>query len=50
MSIELKGIHKAFGSNRVLKGFSLQVQDGETLAVKLAAICRSQGGADIDFS
>lgn len=33
MSIELKGIHKAFGSNRVLKGFSLQVQDGETLAV-----------------
>jgi phospholipid/cholesterol/gamma-HCH transport system ATP-binding protein len=33
VSIELKGIHKAFGSNRVLKGFSLQVQDGETLAV-----------------
>jgi phospholipid/cholesterol/gamma-HCH transport system ATP-binding protein len=33
VSIELKGIRKAFGSNRVLKGFSLQVQDGETLAV-----------------
>ena len=24
--------------------------DGETLAVKLAAACRAQGGADIDFS
>ena len=33
MSIELKGIHKAFGSNRVLRGFSLEVRDGETLAV-----------------
>ncbi|MGW8267111.1 MAG: ABC transporter ATP-binding protein [Longimicrobiales bacterium] len=33
MSIELKGIHKAFGSNRVLRGFSLEVHDGETLAV-----------------
>jgi phospholipid/cholesterol/gamma-HCH transport system ATP-binding protein len=29
----MKDIHKAFGSNRVLKGFSLEVQDGETLAV-----------------
>ncbi len=33
MSILLKDIHKAFGSNRVLKGFSLKVHDGETLAV-----------------
>lgn len=33
MSILLKDIHKAFGSNKVLKGFSLEVQDGETLAV-----------------
>lgn len=33
MSIVLDGIHKAFGSNRVLRGFSLEVEDGETLAV-----------------
>lgn len=33
MSIVLKDLHKAFGSNRVLRGFSLQVEDGETLAV-----------------
>lgn len=33
MSIVLDGIHKAFGSNRVLQGFSLEVRDGETLAV-----------------
>ncbi len=33
MSIVLKDIHKAFGSNRVLKGFSLEVSPGETLAV-----------------
>jgi phospholipid/cholesterol/gamma-HCH transport system ATP-binding protein len=33
MSIELKEIHKAFGSNKVLRGFSLDVKDGETLAV-----------------
>jgi phospholipid/cholesterol/gamma-HCH transport system ATP-binding protein len=33
MSIELKEIHKAFGSNKVLRGFSLDVTDGETLAV-----------------
>ncbi len=29
----MDGIHKAFGTNRVLKGFSLKVEDGETLAV-----------------
>ncbi len=33
MSIVLKDIHKAFGSKRVLRGFSLEVQEGETLAV-----------------
>jgi len=33
VSIILRDIHKAFGSNEVLKGFSLEVQDGETLAV-----------------
>jgi len=33
VSIVLKEIHKAFGSNRVLRGFSLEVRDGETLAV-----------------
>lgn len=33
MSIVLDGIHKAFGSNKVLRGFSLEVGDGETLAV-----------------
>ena len=33
MSILLKDIHKAFGSNQVLRGFSLEVQEGETLAI-----------------
>jgi len=33
VSIVLDGIHKAFGSNKVLRGFSLEVEDGETLAV-----------------
>ena len=33
MSIILRGIHKAFGSNEVLKGFSLDVHEGETIAV-----------------
>ena len=33
MSIVLRDIHKAFGANRVLKGFSLEVSPGETLAV-----------------
>lgn len=33
MSIVLKDIHKAFGTNQVLKGFSLEVNPGETLAV-----------------
>ncbi len=33
MSIELREIHKAFGSNRVLKGFSVVVREGETVAI-----------------
>ena len=33
MSILLKEVHKAFGTNQVLRGFSLEVRDGETLAV-----------------
>lgn len=33
MSIELVDIHKAFGPKEVLKGFSLEVREGETLTV-----------------
>ncbi|MGD2121298.1 MAG: ABC transporter ATP-binding protein [Gemmatimonadota bacterium] len=33
MSILMKGVHKAFGVNRVLKGFSLEVHQGETVAI-----------------
>jgi phospholipid/cholesterol/gamma-HCH transport system ATP-binding protein len=33
MSISLKDVHKAFGPKKVLEGFSLEVTDGETLAV-----------------
>jgi phospholipid/cholesterol/gamma-HCH transport system ATP-binding protein len=33
MSIELMDVHKAFGSKQVLKGFTLTIQDGETLSV-----------------
>lgn len=33
MSIELVNVHKAFGSKEVLKGFTLSIRDGETLAV-----------------
>jgi len=33
VSIVLNQVHKAFGSNKVLQGFSLEVEDGETLAV-----------------
>jgi len=33
VSILLKEVHKAFGTNQVLRGFSLEVRDGETLAV-----------------
>ena len=33
MSIELVDIHKAFGDNEVLKGFSLSIQEGQTTSV-----------------
>ncbi len=33
MSIQLQEVHKAFGPKRVLKGFTLKVRDGETLAI-----------------
>jgi len=33
VSILMKDVHKAFGSNRVLKGFSFEVEDGETVAI-----------------
>lgn len=33
MSIRLKDLHKSFGENQVLKGFSLEVHKGETIAV-----------------
>jgi phospholipid/cholesterol/gamma-HCH transport system ATP-binding protein len=33
MSIELKGVHKAFGASKVLQGFTLDVQEGEIVTV-----------------
>ena len=33
MSIVLQDVYKAFGSNEVLRGFSLEVREGETLVV-----------------
>ena len=33
MSIEIKDLHKAFGENEVLRGFSLDVHEGETLVI-----------------
>ena len=33
MSIELKGLRKSFGAQRVLDGFSLEVNEGETLTI-----------------
>lgn len=33
MSIRLEEVHKAFGANEVLKGFTLEVREGETLAI-----------------
>lgn len=33
MSIEMRDVHKAFGPKEVLKGFSLEIQEGETLAI-----------------
>lgn len=31
--IQLKNVHKAFGTKQVLKGFTLDVQDGETMVI-----------------
>ena len=33
MSIALKDVHKAFGPKEVLRGFSLEVREGETLSI-----------------
>ena len=33
MSIHLGEVHKSFGAKKVLKGLSLEVQDGETVAI-----------------
>ncbi len=33
MSIVLEDLHKAFGANRVLEGFSLEIREGETLSL-----------------
>lgn len=33
MSIRLENLHKSFGSEEVLKGFSLEVDDGQTLSI-----------------
>ena len=33
MSIQLKDVYKAFGTNEILRGFSLSVHDGETLSI-----------------
>jgi phospholipid/cholesterol/gamma-HCH transport system ATP-binding protein len=33
MSIEIRNLHKAFGANEVLKGFSAETREGETLVI-----------------
>jgi phospholipid/cholesterol/gamma-HCH transport system ATP-binding protein len=33
LSIEIKNLHKSFGSKHILKGFSLTVEEGETLSI-----------------
>jgi phospholipid/cholesterol/gamma-HCH transport system ATP-binding protein len=33
LSIELRDLHKAFGSNQVLRGFSIVAEEGETLVI-----------------
>ena len=33
MSIEIRGLHKSFGEKRVLRGFSLTVEEGQTLSM-----------------
>lgn len=41
--IEIKGLHKSFGANQVLRELDLTVQDGETLVI----IGRSGGGKSV---
>lgn len=33
MSIQIQGLHKAFGANQVLRGFSAEAAEGETLCI-----------------
>ena len=33
MSIELRDLHKAFGPKKVLQGFTLRIEEGETLSI-----------------
>src|SRR3954471_1141846 len=33
MAILFRDVHKSFGSNHVLQGFTLDVQDGETMVI-----------------
>ena len=33
MSIELSDVHKAFGTKQVLKGFSLKIEEGQTVSI-----------------
>ncbi len=33
MSIELRNVHKSFGDKEVLRGFTLEVEEGETLSI-----------------
>ena len=33
MSVELVNVHKAFGDNQVLKGFTLSIEDGSTTTI-----------------
>lgn len=33
MSIQLRGVHKAFGSKQILRGLDLEVEEGETVAL-----------------
>jgi phospholipid/cholesterol/gamma-HCH transport system ATP-binding protein len=33
MSIEIRDLHKSFGSKHILKGFSLTVEEGETISI-----------------
>lgn len=33
MSIQLKDVHKAFGAKEVLRGFTLDIEEGETLSI-----------------